>query len=203
VAILDYKSGGRRFESVKFDNGLELQMPAYLNAICANDGARRLFRARTLQPAGVFYVGLRARPESGPSRSDAAARGADAEASAFQHLGRFDASLVERFDNRCASKGDQFKYSFNKNGSLGRRGNDAMPAEQFNALLECATQQVRQLADRILSGATEVSPYQQGSSETACDYCELRPVCRFDAWTQCYRPLKRQPSRLATREGDA
>jgi ATP-dependent helicase/nuclease subunit B len=197
VAILDYKSGGKVFDDLKFESGLQLQMPAYLNAICANAEARRTLGASTLNRAGIFYVGLRLRPESGKSREEAIASGDDAAASAFQHRGRFDASFVQQFDNSGSSKGGQFRFSFNRNGSLSKRGNDLLPAPEFAALLDHATDQVRELAGRILSGEARVSPYRKGQ-EIACGLCPFLAVCRFDSWTQDYRLLKR---RSADQEG--
>jgi ATP-dependent helicase/nuclease subunit B len=190
VAILDYKSGGKQFEDLKFENGLQLQMPAYLQAICVNDGAMKSFGATSLRPAGVFYVGLRATPTSGKSRPEAQAAGETAAAEAFRHLGRFDASFVRKFDIRNAQKGDQFKYSFKNNGEPALRGNEALPEDQFAALLESASQQIRELGARIFGGEAAVSPYQH-RGETACGICEFRPICRFDSWMQPYRTLRR------------
>jgi ATP-dependent helicase/nuclease subunit B len=190
VAILDYKSGGKTFERVKFENGLQLQMPGYLNAICANDGAQQAFGAKALRPAGVFYVGLRAKPETRGTRDEAEA---EAQASAaFQHRGRFDAGLLRKFEVTTSDKGQQFKYRFTTKGVLHKTGNDALPEEDFAALLDSATAQIRELGERIFAGEAAVSPYQQGR-ETACDLCAFRPICRFDSWMQPYRTLKRKP----------
>jgi len=202
VAIVDYKSSARHFEEVKFENGLQLQMPAYLNAICENAAAKQAFEASTLVPAGLFYIGLRVRPESGGSRELAEEKAAAAAVTAFQHRGRFDAALVEQFDNSGASQGTQFKFSFNKDGSLSKRGNDLLPHHKFSAMLESASDQIRSLARRILSGEAGVSPYQKGQ-EVACDWCKFRPVCRFDSWTQPYRVLKRRTAATETGEGSA
>jgi len=200
VAIFDYKSNGKRFEDLKFENGLQLQMPAYLSAICENREARLSFGAPALRPAGVFYGGLRVKPGLGRSRTEAQEKGVVAALGAFQHLGRFDASLVAQFDTSGARKGEQFRFSFNKNGSLSKRGNDALPATAFAGLLADAAQQICELASRILKGETEVSPYKQGQ-EVACGLCAFRPVCRFDSWAEAYRPLKRRPTAVNNLEG--
>jgi len=144
----------------------------------------------------VFYVGLRPRPESGKSRAEAEAAAESAAAGAFQHLGRFDASFVRKFDTRDATKGDQFKYSFKKDGKPAKRGNEALPEAEFAALLESTSRQIRELGRRIYNGEAAVSPYQQGTRETACGLCEFRPICRFDSWMQPYRALKRRSTDL-------
>jgi ATP-dependent helicase/nuclease subunit B len=190
VVIVDYKSGGRLFDAVKFANGLQLQMPAYLSAICQNPQAQQDFGAASLHPAGVFYVGLRIRPGSGGSRDEAGEAGDDALATAFQHRGRFDESSLRLLDTRGGSSGDQFKYRYNKNGQLAKAGNDALAPEDFRKLIERTAEQIRELGARIFAGEARVWPYQKGQ-ETACGWCKFRPVCRFDAWTQSYRTLSR------------
>ncbi len=190
VAILDYKSGGRLFEDLKFANGLQLQMPAYLSAICHNPKARQDFGAVDLRPAGVFYVGLRTRPGSGRSRADAIEAGEQAFAAAFQHRGRFDEASLKSLDTRGASSGDQFKYRYTKGGQLYKSGNDALPSSAFAQLMENTAQQIRNLGERIFEGEARVWPYQKGQ-EVACGWCKFRPICRFDSWTQPYRMLQR------------
>lgn len=192
VSILDYKSGGKAFDAMKFENGLQLQMPAYLNALCASPQAREDFGATKLIPAGVFYVGLRVNPKSGKSRDEAENAGAKATAVAFQHRGRFDEGHLNCFDNRGEQSGDQFKYRYTTKGTLYKTGNDARPSQAFADLLADTSQQIQTLGTRILDGETVVSPYQHGSSETACGWCKLRSVCRFDSWMQAFRPLKRR-----------
>ncbi|MCU0770357.1 MAG: PD-(D/E)XK nuclease family protein [Verrucomicrobia bacterium] len=191
MAILDYKSGGRLFEELKFANGLQLQMPAYLAALCGNPRARETFGVDALKPAGVFYVGLRVKPGSGKSRPEAEEAGDEACATAFQHRGRFDERCLERFDTRGAAGGDQFKYRYTQAGQLHKSGNDALPSAAFAQLLEDAAQQIRDLAARILAGEARVWPYAKGQ-EVACDWCRFRSVCRFDSWTQPYRLLERR-----------
>jgi ATP-dependent helicase/nuclease subunit B len=201
VAIFDYKSGGKAFDDLRFENGLQLQMPVYLSAVCANPDAAAAFSAPTLRPAAVFYVGLRAKPASGKSRAEAEMEGAKAVATAFQHRGRLDASYIRQLDTSAASRSAQFKFSFNKNGDLSARSVDVLPAAQFAELLRTASDQVREFANRIFAGDAAVSPYAHGSHETACQICEFRSICRFDPWSQPYRALERRtgPSQ-ATKE---
>jgi ATP-dependent helicase/nuclease subunit B len=189
VAIMDYKSGGKEFKALKFANGLELQMPAYLNAIVQSEGARQSFQVREFIPAGVFYVGLRPKAQSVKNRTEAEQSAAETVRTSFQHRGRFDAAWVDRFVEQGEATG-QFKYRFTKNGEPYKTGSDAIRHAEFEALLSSTTQQVRSLAGRILSGEATVSPYKLGG-EVACDRCAFRTVCRFDPWVQTYRVLRK------------
>jgi ATP-dependent helicase/nuclease subunit B len=188
VGILDYKSGGKEFKALKFAHGLELQMPAYLNAIIHSEAAHRAFAAEQLVPAGVFYVGLRPRPESGKNRTEAEESAAETATASFQHRGRFDAAFVNQFAEQDQATG-QFKFRFTNAGEPYKTGSDAVRHAEFEAMLASTTQQVRELARRILSGEAAVSPYKLGS-EIACERCAFCAVCRFDPWVQSYRVLK-------------
>ena len=87
-------------------------------------------------------------------------------------------------------KGDQFKFAKVKSGDFAKRGNEALPSAEFTALREKVEGHLRDYGTRIFTGEAGVLPYRIGS-HTACDYCEFRPVCRFDPWTQPFRVLQK------------
>jgi ATP-dependent helicase/nuclease subunit B len=96
------------------------------------------------------------------------------------------------FDNRSGGgKSDQFAYSLNQDGSLGKRASDAMTAGDFFAFLDAAKQKITDLGQAVYAGCADVSPYRKGSA-TACDHCRLGAICRIDPWTHEYRSLSRQ-----------
>ncbi len=73
------------------------------------------------------------------------------------------------------------------------RSPEALPADEFNALLELMETQLRRLGERIFAGHAEVDPYRKGQ-ETPCEYCEYRAACRIDEWTHEYRELRAEPA---------
>ncbi len=114
---------------------------------------------------------------------------ADAHSQAqYQHSGRFLADELAHFDNRGVTKGDQFKFALNKDGRFSARGNEALPAAEFDELREKVERHLRDYGKRIFAGEIAVSPYRIGT-EKACDRCDFRAFCRFDSWTQPYRTL--------------
>lgn len=187
LVICDYKSSGRQMDDVKIESGLELQLLSYLAALSQMPEARSWLKAKNLEPAGVFYVPLRGRMESTSARIPVSSD----SGSSFQHRGRFDAVWLEKFDIRGGKKGEQFKYSLKKDGSLAARGNDALPAPQFPALVSLAEKHLMEIGERIFGGDAAVSPYRH-KQQTACDLCAYRAVCRFDPWTMPYRSLSGQ-----------
>jgi len=77
----------------------------------------------------------------------------------------------------------------NKDGSLSRRGGDALPSAEFAGLLAQVEASLRQLGEAIFAGDVRVAPVRLSASEKACDRCDYRAICRFDPWIQPYRTL--------------
>jgi len=65
---VDYKSGQRRLDPVLLANGLQLQLLTYLTVVRRWRNPLEIFGARSLTPAGVFYVSLRGQYPSEPDR---------------------------------------------------------------------------------------------------------------------------------------
>jgi ATP-dependent helicase/nuclease subunit B len=198
AAVLDYKSRARSFDAVLVFNGLELQLLAYLGALAALRNPQPLFGVKKLEPAGVFYVPLRGgRTGRGNSRTEILA-GRETALRAFQHTGRFSLEVLRLLDTRRgAKKGEQFRFSFNKDGFLSKTGNDALTAGEFQALLRNVEEKLKEFGVAIFNGQFAVAPFRRGV-KTACDYCPHQPVCRFDPWTNDYRALKQPPEKAAT-----
>jgi len=189
AVVMDYKSSARKLNAIKLHHGLELQLLSYLGVLSHLQGPEKFFGANRLLPVGVFYVPLNggaARP--GRTRAEIVVAGETQRRMAYQHSGRFLADVLEHFDNRGESRGDQFKYVLKKDESLAARGNEAIPAAEFEALREKTEGYLRDYGQRIFAGAVEISPFRIGQ-QTACEYCDFRAVCRFDPWTQPYRNL--------------
>lgn len=196
VVILDYKSGGKQMEAVKIEHGLELQLLAYLAALTHQPEAAAWFGAPRLRAVGGFYVPLRTRPLTAATRAEAAASAVDTRAG-FQHRGRFDGGVLELFDARGESKGDQFRFSKNRDNSFSKRGNEALTSAEFAGLVNGAIAKLREIGRAIFRGDAEVSPYRF-KQETACDRCAYRAVCRFDPWTMAFRRLEARKPKPST-----
>lgn len=196
--VVDYKSGQRKLDPVLVEHGVQLQLVGYLAA------ARRWFQPAALPgverlvPAGVFYVNLRGKYDGGNTRTEALNDADESRRRAYRHTGRFSVDALPKLDNRPDVKsGDQFNYRRNQDGSLNKGSVEALPREEFEALLDRVESQLTEMGRAIFSGLAAVDPYRKGS-ETPCRFCDYRPVCRIDPWTHRYRGL-----RAAPREVDA
>ena len=187
--VVDYKSSQKKLDPVLMEHGLQLQLPAYLNVLRHWPDPHALFAVPQLIPAGVFYVSLRGNYGGGHSRADALVNAADARKDAYGHMGRFDASVLPQLDQRPdATSGDQFNYSKNKNGSLGKRGN-GLAGPEFMDLLDHVEKVLTDMGRQIYAGR------RQGRSVPQRQRHRLRPL-RLSRHLP-HRPLDSHLARVA------
>lgn len=187
AVIIDYKSGGKKLDPALVENGVQLQLLAYLNVLRHWRQPDLLPGIKQIAPAGVFYVNLRGAFESGGTRDEVITGAAQARRQAYRHTGKFDASRLPQLDR--AGNADQFNYRVNKDGSLHKGSSEALARAEFVALLDGVETQLVSMGRRIYAGAAAVDPYRKGSS-TPCDYCDYASACRIDPWTHAYRRLR-------------
>jgi ATP-dependent helicase/nuclease subunit B len=186
AVVLDYKSSGKRLEAVYIENGLQLQLAAYLNALRHFKNPRELFGVEQLIPAGVFYINLRGQFENGKTRAEVLTGANESRRLAYRHTGRFDTGIIDKLDSAGAA--DQFNYRRNQDGSLHKGSLEGMSAGEFGALLDRVEAQLRRIGNEIFSGVAQVDPFRKGA-EIACKYCDYSPACRIDPWTHQFRVL--------------
>jgi ATP-dependent helicase/nuclease subunit B len=184
--VMDYKSSGKKLDSLLVEHGVQLQLPAYLNVMRHWPNPRERFGVGQLVPGGVFYVNLRGKLESRDTRDEILDLAA-ARKLAYRHTGRFDAGILPILDHTGAM--DQFNYRLNQDGSLRKGSGDALPHGEFDAWLNRAELKVQEMGRAILAGEAKVDPYRKGS-ETPCQFCDYRAICRIDPWTHRYRVLR-------------
>jgi ATP-dependent helicase/nuclease subunit B len=185
--VMDYKSGNRRLDAILVEHGVQLQLLAYLGVLRHWADPRAVLGVTCLAPAGVFYVNLRGQYESGGTRIEALEDAVDARKHAYRHTGRFDVSALSKLDRLGAA--DQFNYRLNNDGTLRKGSVEALPHVEFEKLLDRVETQLREMGRAIFSGAAAADPYRKGT-ETPCEFCDYRAVCRIDPWTHRYRVLR-------------
>ena len=186
AVVLDYKSSGKKLEAVLVENGIQMQLAAYLNALRHFKNPREFFGVEKLIPSGVFYVNLRGQFENGETRSEVLAGANESRRAAYRHTGRFDAGALEKLDSADAR--DQFNYKRNQDGTLRKGQSEVMPRVEFEAFLDGVEEHLRRIGSAIFSGVAQVDPYRKGK-ETPCQYCDYASACRIDPWTHRFRTL--------------
>jgi ATP-dependent helicase/nuclease subunit B len=176
------------------EHGIQIQLPAYLAALCQMSDPYGVLGVSRLAPAGMFYVNLRGSYESGASRSDVLADPATVRRQAYKHSGRFSLHALPRLDTQSQQEGSgQFSYALKRDGSPNRTYKDLVSQAEFDALLARVHALLKEMGRRIFAGAAAVDPYRHGS-DTACDRCQCQSICRIDPWTHPLRALKKGAS---------
>jgi ATP-dependent helicase/nuclease subunit B len=171
---------------------VQQQLTAYLGALLNIEEAKEKFNAKEMIPAGCFLIPLRPTKSSARSRSEALSRNEkEARARAYTHSGLFDLDLIDRLDSKNKEeKSGQFSYRIT-NGKLPHKGSfSALTPQGFKDVVINAETILKEAGENIFSGKIAIHPYRSGN-RTACDQCDLGPVCRFDPWTQKYNILQK------------
>ncbi|MBC8003498.1 MAG: PD-(D/E)XK nuclease family protein [Opitutaceae bacterium] len=189
AVVIDYKSGVKKFEPLLVANGLQLQLPSYLNVLRQLPESRGLLGVTDLIPAGVFYVSLRGSFESARNRDDVVGHRDEIGASAYRHVGRFDVDYLSAFGVASNGPGGQFTFKLKKDGRPFARGSDAVASGDFRSLLDGVEAQLQRMGRQIFEGVARLDPYERGAHR-ACDWCLFKAVCRIDPWEHVFRKLE-------------
>jgi ATP-dependent helicase/nuclease subunit B len=186
-AVFDYKlaAGTLRIDGAFW--GISLQLLTSILALRAGGVA---IAGRKLEPLGAFCLSLLRRmtdvrhPDEAPDADD------PSRLLAIKPRGIFDVRGLGTLDREFAGGASEVVNVFvKKDGLLGRRNaSDAAESGEFEALLSHVSNRLGELADRILSGDIDITPYRL-NRQSPCPKCEFRTVCRFETTINQYRHL--------------
>ncbi|MGB7161212.1 MAG: PD-(D/E)XK nuclease family protein [Tepidisphaeraceae bacterium] len=192
-AVIDYKLTGRPLALDRVYHGISLQLLTYLLVLQAE--GERVF-GRTLTPAAAFYVKLLRslddvkHPDFAPAPHDPAFDLKE------KPRGIFDGACIDHLDDNCAGGGpsEVVQLYVKKDGTFGNLDRtDVAEREAFASLLSHVRRRVGEMADQIIAGQVDITPYRI-NKVTPCPSCEFRAVCRFDPGVNRYhnlQPMKR------------
>jgi len=190
IKVIDYKSGNTGFDIAAVYHGLQLQLVVYLNA--AMEMEQRIAPEKEIIPAGIFYY--RTNDPMIDTNGETTAEQVNEEilkSLKLNGLVNESPQVVENMDKQMLKKSNIIPVSYKKDGSPDQYASVASK-EQFEVLSSYVNQKIRNLGNRMLSGETSISPYEQ-KNRTACDYCEYKAICGFDTKVagMKYRRLKK------------
>ena len=178
VRIIDYKSGNARFNMAEVEQGLQLQLMLYMNAIVKNPNTSGNL---ITHPAGVFYF-----PIDDPVIDvDTDIGEAATDAALLKHFRLSGVALegntiLEGMDNALAPGIDSsvIPVRLNKDGRVAkpRGGPVVLLAEDFEKLSQVAEDKVKELGARMVGGDIEAKPCSLGQ-KSPCRYCRYDAVC--------------------------
>jgi len=181
AVIFDYKRRETSFKWSDFYHGLDMQLPIYILAAANAD------KKICDEVAGAFYIPV----EVPPKKADYNHLQNSDEKFQRKAKGLFNGEYYRQLDGQADSRWNQFyNFSVTKDkeqyGDYG--GSGALRPEDFEEILRFTEKKVRELVGEIVSGKIDIEPARWGT-ETACNNCEYRAVCRFDWQVNSYREL--------------
>lgn len=172
IRIIDYKSGGVKFNFTELANGLKLQLPLYAAAM--ETALKVEKRART---AGFYYVHI--------AEPNAEADTRDMLREEIQKAFKMNGLTLRDEEVLAASDAEGSGWSstiaglrFLKDGGFSKSASLAGSAE-MEKTLDFAKRTAANTLEAIMRGRAEVSP-SRCNGKTACTYCPFISICRFD-----------------------
>ena len=195
--VIDYKSSARKIDLALLQNGIQIQLPAYLAALARTPNPESIFGpgVSKLKPLGVFYVNLRGQFGSASARDEAIYNLESDRRQAYQHVGRYSLEAQEKLDQKFARGGEpsgQFPNQLKKDGTPRKDSTTVMEPGSFRDLLTQVESKLTAMGRDIFSGQAAVDPFRH-KTKSGCDYCDYRSVCRIDPWTHPFRVLEDEP----------
>jgi len=176
--VIDYKrTRDKRLSLSEVYHGLSLQLLGYLLALAEHGES---LAGRPIRPIAALYVSLASQLHKVDHPNDAGDR-EEYLRGTFPPRGIFLADTFEALD-ATAGAGRSAIYNFfrTKEGGIGNvNASDAADRPSFQALLAHTRSRLGALADRILDGCIDVSPYRLRTF-SPCSWCTMGAVCRFE-----------------------
>ena len=186
LRIIDYKSSNKDLELDKVYYGLSLQLLTYLDIVVTN--ALQLVDLPA-DIGGLLYFHVH-HPFISHDVDDLLRQESyqDKVEQMQQEKYKMNGYLPENYevihlsDQRLNEqvKSDIVPITLKKDGSFAARGNSTLTGDSLQMLREYTNQMIEDSATKITQGQLNINPTTYGKS-TACDYCQYRGICQFDA----------------------
>ena len=167
LRVIDYKRGGRALALDEVYHGLSLQLPVYLAAAMKRQGKGS---------AGVYYFGLEEGILSTQSTDPHAIERARLDGFRLSGLAPDDTDLLEA---QSPNFPDVLNVKVNNDGSLSK-SSLVTDANGFKAVMDRALEKAGEHLDGIRAGTVNAAP-SSFRKKSACQYCDWKAVCLFDA----------------------
>jgi len=176
LRVVDYKSSPAELNLVKIYYGLQLQLLIYLDVAIHFAGC--LIGVEAL-PAGVFYFNV-SDPVTGVSKPPQPGEIETLAAKKLKMKGLVlaEPDIIRLMDNQINGLSDLIPAGIKKDGCL-YNSTSLVTIEQLAVLRGFLRKLAAAAGERIMDGSAEIKPYRY-KNQTACAYCEYKPVCLFD-----------------------
>ncbi len=173
AVVYDYKSRSNPdIDWQKLYYGLDIQLPVYVLSVnSADSGWMKGIRA-----VAAFYIPI---VSGGDNRRLSDTLG---EVPVRKARGFYDGDYAANLDNTIDAGMNSSFYAiglkkdggFNKNSS-----GDMLTSQEMERMSDFVRGKIGDICDRIIAGDISISPYNL-KGNAACEYCDYKPLCRFD-----------------------
>jgi ATP-dependent helicase/nuclease subunit B len=179
IRVVDYKSSNKTIKLSNIYYGIQLQLLAYIDAICSGN--------ESFKPAGIFYLKLDD-PIARVDRKLTADEIQEKIIKALRMNGLIikDLSIVEAMDSdfNIDKSGSVYESSIIslKKDKSGKYSKMPVISEiDFQNLRNHMKKTLRDIGNEIISGNVKNEPlYRSGTQSNPCDYCAFQKICLFD-----------------------
>lgn len=179
IRIVDYKTGKKDFSYSEIYQGLGMQLLLYLFA--AWSGGDRALGGEVV-PAGCCYAPVRDEPivVADPEITDEALEEMRRENARTSGLIIRDEEIWKALDK--SEKYDFLPLVRDRSGKVDPEKSDTYTLEQLGKLRVYAESLLLRINEEIAEGEITINPFDDAAQDGlhSCQYCEMRPICRYD-----------------------
>lgn len=181
LKVVDYKSGKKSFNLSDVLYGINVQMFLYLLMLkeCGEDTFKNLNdgQARDLQIAAALYVPI-------SSNFEDTKNGAFDDSDDGQKVRRIgyileDLDMANALEHTDSGKFEYLPISIKKDETFSATSS-VMNAEQFGKVFKKIKKNLMDIADAVMGGDIDTTPYRTGLDWSFCDWCDFHMACAFD-----------------------
>ncbi|MGD0551171.1 MAG: PD-(D/E)XK nuclease family protein [Sedimentisphaerales bacterium] len=181
--VFDYKKRSKNsFSWTEFYYCLDIQLAVYMLAV------RNVGGKFADDIAGAFYMPI----EVGPENVELGKSIDNTPKFARKARGIFNGDYASSLDGTAAKDSHYYNFYITKEGDPYGKYNylGALKPADFEAFMNFGSRKITDIAGQITSGKITALPYRLGT-DSPCEQCEYKPVCRFDWQINNYNLLAR------------
>lgn len=175
LRIIDYKSSARNIDLNEVYAGIQLQLLAYMDAVCKED----------MVPAGALYFSLLEQiVKSDKKLTEEEIEDQIRKQFKMKGLVLADVKVIKMQDKNLESGASKIiPAGVTSKGSIDQRYTNGVNKEEFKILQKYIYRTIKEISKEILSGSIDLKPYNN-KGKTPCEYCSYKAICGFDTKNQ-------------------
>ncbi len=179
IRVIDYKSSNKTIKLSNIYYGIQLQLLAYIDAICSGN--------KSFKPAGILYLKL----DDPFLKANKRLSKEEVESTIVKSLRMNgliinEQNIIELMDNEFNSSKNGISYessviSLNKDKKDKYTKMPIVSEKEFQNLRGHMRKTLKQIGNEIMSGNIKNEPlYKKGAFSNPCDYCSYVKICMFE-----------------------